>query len=115
MFTDIGDVFASSDVSMARQANKVDKTATQVFRQDGTLQYQNSIGNFDASVAYILGNSTSELDYGYNAALRYTLEMGDLGTLSLWLQCKRAKAMRVKITIPITSSGVRVRVTTWVI
>ncbi|HHK8500351.1 porin [Vibrio parahaemolyticus] len=82
MFTDIGDVFASSDVSMARQANKVDKTATQVFRQDGTLQYQNSLGNFDFSVAYILGNNTSELDYGYNAALRYTLDMGNLGILA---------------------------------
>ncbi|WP_031411579.1 porin [Vibrio parahaemolyticus] len=82
MFTDIGDVFASSDVSMARQANKVDKTATQVFRQDGTLQYQNSLGNFDFSVAYILGNNTSELDYAYNAALRYTLDMGNLGTLA---------------------------------
>lgn len=82
MFTDIGDVFASSDVSAARQANKVDKTATQVFRQDGTIQYQNTFGNLDASAAYILGNSTSDLDYGYNAALRYTLDMGKLGTLA---------------------------------
>lgn len=40
MFTDIGDVFAASDVSMARQASKVDSTAVQVFRQDGTLQYR---------------------------------------------------------------------------
>ncbi|MBJ6889088.1 porin, partial [Vibrio cholerae] len=71
MFTDIGDVFASSDVSMARQANKVDKTATQVFRQDGTLQYQNTLGNWDISGAYLLGSNTSALHYGYNAALRY--------------------------------------------
>lgn len=82
MFTDIGDVFASSDVSAARQVNKVDKTATQVFRQDGTLQYQNTFGNLDASVAYIIGNSSSELDYGYNASLRYTIDMGDWGTLA---------------------------------
>ncbi|EOW9141259.1 porin, partial [Vibrio cholerae] len=82
MFTDIGDVFASSDVSMARQANKVDKTATQVFRQDGTLQYQNTLGNWDISAAYLLGNNTSALDYGYNAALRYTLDMGEWGTLA---------------------------------
>ena len=47
MFTDIGDVFAASDVSMARQASKVDSTAVQVFRQDGTLQYQNTLGNLD--------------------------------------------------------------------
>lgn len=82
MFTDIGDVFASSDVSAARQVNKVDKTATQVFRQDGSLQYQNTFGNLDASVAYIIGNNSSELDYGYNAALRYTFDMGDLGQLA---------------------------------
>lgn len=82
MFTDIGDVFASSDVSAARQANKVDKTATQVFRQDGSVQYQNSIGNLDASVAYIIGNNSSKLDYGYNAALRYTIDMGDFGKLA---------------------------------
>ena len=81
MFTDIGDVFASSDVAMARQANFVDSTAVQVFRQDGTIQYQNTFGDFDFSTAYILGNNTSDLDYGYNAALRYTLDMGDLGRL----------------------------------
>lgn len=73
MFTDIGDVFASSDVAVARQANFVDSTAVQVFRQDGTVQYQNTIGNLDVSTAYIIGNNTSSLDYGVNAALRYTL------------------------------------------
>ena len=76
MFTDIGDVFAASDVSMARQASKVDSTAVQVFRQDGTLQYQNTLGNLDVSLAYILGNGTSDLDYGYNGALRYTFDLG---------------------------------------
>lgn len=81
MFTDIGDVFASSDVAVARQANFVDPTAAQVFRQDGTLQYQNTFGNFDFATAYILGNNTSDLDYGYNAALRYTLDMGNFGRL----------------------------------
>ncbi|WP_153448164.1 porin [Vibrio algicola] len=82
MFTDIGDVFATSDVSMARQAGMVDKTAVQVFRQDGTLQYQNTIGNLDVSAGYIFGNDTSALDYGYNAALRYTIDMGAAGTLA---------------------------------
>ncbi|HAS6048533.1 porin [Vibrio vulnificus] len=91
MFTDIGDVFASSDVSMARQANKVDKTATQVFRQDGTLQYQNQFGNLDVSAAYILGNNTSELDYGYNAALRYTIDMGDFGRLAPVVAMQKSK------------------------
>lgn len=91
MFTDIGDVFASSDVSMARQAAKVDKTATQVFRQDGTVQYQNSFGNLDASAAYILGNSTSELDYGYNAALRYTFDMGEFGRLAPVVAIQKSK------------------------
>ena len=40
---------------MARQASMVDATAVQVFVQDDTLQYQNSIGNFDVAAAYIFG------------------------------------------------------------
>lgn len=76
-FTDIGDIFASSDVAMARQANKVDPTATQVFRQDGTLQYANTWGGLSFTTAYILGNSTSNLDYGYNATLSYAIELGE--------------------------------------
>ncbi|PKG39776.1 porin [Psychromonas sp. Urea-02u-13] len=79
MFTDIGDVFASSDVAVGRQVSKVDTTATQVFRQDGTLQYQNSIANFDFSAAYILGNSESNLKSSYNTALRYTFDFGNAG------------------------------------
>ncbi|MBD1572132.1 MAG: porin [Vibrio hibernica] len=82
MLTDIGDVFSSSDVAVAREVNKVDATAVQVFRQDGTLQYQNTIGNLDVSAAYIFGNDTSDLDYGYNAGLRYTFDMGAAGTLA---------------------------------
>lgn len=82
MLTEIGDVFSSSDVAMAREVDKVDSTAVQIFRQDGTLQYQNSIGNFDVSAAYIFGNDTSDLDYGYNAGLRYTFDFGDAGTLA---------------------------------
>ncbi|VXC91300.1 porin [Serratia oryzae] len=81
MFTDIGDVFASSDVATGRQARFVDPTAVQVFRQDGTIQYQNNIGNLDVSTAYIIGNGTSDLDYGYNAATRYTFDMGTAGKL----------------------------------
>ncbi|MCF7353353.1 porin [Vibrio sp. CK2-1] len=92
MFTDIGDVFATSDVSMARQASMIDATAVQVFRQDGTLQYQNSIGNFDVAAAYIFGNDTSALDYGYNAAVRYTLDMGDAGTLAPVISYQKTKA-----------------------
>ncbi|MGR5065534.1 porin [Photobacterium sp. DNB22_13_2] len=82
MFTDIVDVFAGSDIAIARQVDRVDSTATQVFRQDGTLQYQNSYDYFDVSVAYILGNSESDLDTGYNIALRYTFNMGDAGKLA---------------------------------
>lgn len=81
MFTDIGDVFASSDVAVARQAKYVDPTAVQVFRQDGTVQYQNSFSDFDFSVAWIPGNDSSDLDYGYNTALRYTFDMGNSGRL----------------------------------
>lgn len=76
-FTDIGDIFASSDIAVARQANKVDPTATQVFRQDGTLQYANAWGGLSFTTAYILGNSTSNLDYGYNATLSYAIELGE--------------------------------------
>ena len=82
MFTDIVDVFAASDIAIARQVGEVDSTATQVFRQDGTLQYQNSYEYLDVSVAYILGNSESDLDTGYNIALRYTFDMGNAGKLA---------------------------------
>lgn len=82
MFTDIVDVFAGSDIAIARQVGAVDSTATQVFRQDGTLQYQNSYDYFDVSVAYILGNGESDLDTGYNIALRYTFDMGNAGKLA---------------------------------
>ncbi|WP_339329179.1 porin [Aeromonas veronii] len=92
MFTDIGDVFAASDVSMARQASKVDSTAVQVFRQDGTLQYQNTLGNLDLSLAYILGNGTSDLDYGYNGALRYTFDLGNAGKLAPVMAYQQTKA-----------------------
>ena len=92
MFTDIGDVFAASDVSMGRQANLIDATAVQVFRQDGTLQYQNSIGNLDFSLGYILGNNTSDLDYGYNAALRNTLDLGEAGRLAPVIAYQQTKA-----------------------
>lgn len=121
MFTDIGDVFASSDVAMARQANFVDPTAVQVFRQDGTIQYQNTFGNFDFSTAYILGNNTSDLDYGYNAALRYTLDMGDFGRLQPVIagqQRKRAMTIHprcriiMSISTPFMASA---PATTWAI
>lgn len=92
MFTDIGDVFASSDVAMARQANFIDPTAVQVFRQDGTIQYQNTFGNFDFSTEYILGNNSSDLDYGVNAAVRYTLDMGVAGKLQPVIAAQRSKA-----------------------
>lgn len=92
MFTDIGDVFASSDVAMARQANFIDPTAVQVFRQDGTLQYQNTFGNFDVSTAYILGNNSSDLDYGVNAAVRYTLDMGTAGKLQPVVAAQQSRA-----------------------
>lgn len=92
MFTDIGDVFASSDVAMGRQANFVDPTAVQVFRQDGTVQYQNAFGDIDVSAAYILGNDSSDLDYGYNAAVRYTLDMGSAGKLQPVIAGQKEKA-----------------------
>lgn len=82
MFTDIVDVFAASDIGIARQVADVDPTATQVFRQDGTLQYQNSYELLDVSVAYIIGNNTSDLKTGYNIALRYTFDLGEYGKLA---------------------------------
>ncbi|ANG92246.1 porin [Enterobacteriaceae bacterium 155047] len=92
MFTDIGDVFASSDVAMARQANVIDPTAVQVFRQDGTIQYQNTAGNFDFSTAWILGNNSSDLDYGVNAAVRYTLDMSGAGKFQPVLAIQQSQA-----------------------
>ena len=79
MFTDIGDIFAASDVAVGRQVSKVDATATQVFRQDGTLQYQNAFGPLDLSIAYILGNSKSNLKASYNTAIRYTFDFDKAG------------------------------------
>ncbi|RYU69579.1 porin [Aliivibrio finisterrensis] len=81
MLSDVGDVFAASDVLIGRQLELVDNSAAQTFRQDGTLQYQNSFGAFDMSVAYILGNSESNQDGSYNAAARYTFDMGKAGQL----------------------------------
>lgn len=81
MLSDVGDVFAASDVLIGRQMELVDNSAAQTFRQDGTLQYQNSFGAFDMSVAYILGNSESDQDGSYNAVGRYTFDMGDAGQL----------------------------------
>ncbi|MUK29976.1 porin [Aliivibrio fischeri] len=81
MLSDVGDVFAASDVLIGRQLELVDNSAAQTFRQDGTIQYQNSFGAFDMSVAYILGNSASDQDGSYNAVGRYTFDMGDAGQL----------------------------------
>lgn len=87
MFTDIVDVFALSDIAAARQADQIDGTAVQVFRQDATLQYQNSINGLDFSLGYIFGNNDTNafgnsLDNGMNAALRYTLDLGQGGRLA---------------------------------
>ncbi|MGF1808012.1 porin, partial [Aliivibrio sifiae] len=76
MLSDVGDVFAASDVLIGRQLELIDNSAAQTFRQDGTVQYQNSFGAFDMSVAYILGNSESDQDGSYNAVGRYTFDMG---------------------------------------
>ncbi|MEZ9625846.1 porin [Aliivibrio fischeri] len=82
MLSDIGDVFAASDVVLGRQLQLVDNSSAQTFRQDGTIQYQNSFGGFDMSVAYILGNTDSDQDGSYNAVGRYTFDLGDAGTLA---------------------------------
>ncbi|MEH6532154.1 MAG: porin [Photobacterium frigidiphilum] len=84
MSTDIADVFSLSDVTLARQAGLVNKNATQVFRQDDTLQYQNSFGALDVSAAYILGNNVTDYETknGYNLAARYTIDMGNAGKLA---------------------------------
>ncbi|PSW08452.1 porin [Photobacterium rosenbergii] len=93
MFTDIVDVYAASDIAIARQVADVDPTATQVFRQDATLQYQNSAGYFDYSLAYIIGNDDTtkneagdvivdNLKQGYNIAMRYTFDLGEAGKIA---------------------------------
>ncbi|QUJ68172.1 porin [Photobacterium sp. GJ3] len=87
--SDIVDVFHASDVALGRQIVEIDNSAVQTFRQDGTLQYQNNFGGLDVSVAYIFGDGSSEdgsanavLDYGYNTALRYGIELGNGMTLT---------------------------------
>ncbi|OAN18663.1 hypothetical protein A3K86_07190 [Photobacterium jeanii] len=80
MATDIADVFAASDVNLASQASVINSNATQVFRQDDTLQYQGTFGDLDVSAAYIIGND--RLKNGYNVAARYTFDMGNAGKLA---------------------------------
>ncbi|WP_120511461.1 porin [Photobacterium salinisoli] len=88
-FSDIVDVFHASDVALGRQISQIDNSAAQTFRQDGTLQYQNNFSGLDLSVAYIFGDGDSEsglnddeLDYGYNTALRYAIQLGNEMTLT---------------------------------
>lgn len=81
MLTDMGDIFEASDVLNARQITAIDATATQVFRQDATLQYQNSFGNLDFSAAYIFGNSKSNVKDAYNIAMRYNFDLNGYGKL----------------------------------
>ncbi|MCE2595715.1 porin [Motilimonas cestriensis] len=80
MFTDIGDIFyAGGDVVAGANVNTVDSGAALVFRQDGTFQYRNSVGGLDFSAAYI---TNSSIDYGFNTAARYNIELGDMGMLA---------------------------------
>ncbi len=78
-FTDIGDIFyAGGDVVAGAHTGLVDTSSALVFRQDGTLQYRNSLGDLDFSAAYI---TNSSVDYAYNAAVRYNVDMGNAGVL----------------------------------
>ena len=65
-----------------------------------TLQYQNTLGNLDLSLAYILGNGTSDLDYGYNGALRYTFDLGNAGKLAPVVAYQQTKAPRAVTADP---------------
>ena len=98
MFTDIGDVFyAGGDVVAGANVNTVDSGAALVFRQDGTFQYRNSVGNLDFSAAYI---TNSSIDYGYNTALRYNFDLGNAGMLApvVMYQFNKADAMPTAVS-----------------
>ncbi|ELA9243547.1 porin [Vibrio alginolyticus] len=80
MFTSIGDVFYSGgDPVAGYHVNTVDTSADLVFRQNGTLQYKNSLGNLDFATAYI---QNSSIDSGYNFAASYNVAF-DSSKLSL--------------------------------
>ncbi|MGF1698525.1 porin [Vibrio lamellibrachiae] len=79
MFSDIGDIFSTGgDPVAGYHAGEVDSSAALIFRQNGTFQYRNEIGDLALSAALI---TNSNVDIGYNAAARYTLDMGDAGIL----------------------------------
>ncbi|PJG58139.1 porin [Aeromonas cavernicola] len=79
--TDVADIFAAASFITGRQASRVDPTAVQIVRQDATIQYSNIFNNIEFSTAYILGNGSSDLDYGYNTLLSYTFDFAEMGRL----------------------------------
>ncbi|USD43779.1 porin [Vibrio sp. SCSIO 43135] len=79
LFSDIGDIFSTGgDPVAGYHVGTVDSSAALIFRQNGTFQYRNEIGNLAFGTALI---TNSNVDYGYNAAARYTIDMGDAGIL----------------------------------
>ncbi len=79
MFSDIGDIFSTGgDPVAGYHINTVDTSAALIFRQNGTLQYRNEFGNLEVSSAVIANTSVK---VGFNAAARYTFDMGSAGSL----------------------------------
>ncbi|PSW19934.1 porin [Photobacterium sanctipauli] len=90
MFTNIGDIFSTGGDPVAGfHVGTVDESAALVFRQNGTFQYRNNIGNLDYSAAYI---TNSSVDYAYNAAAQYSIDLGKAGTLHPVVMYQKDKA-----------------------
>ncbi len=79
MLTDTTDVCAKGMNATTAGARVIDRTAARMFRQDGTLQYDNKIGNLDMSTSYVVGTEKSEIKYTNASALRYTFDMATAG------------------------------------
>ena len=119
MFTDIGDVFAAPMSPWRARPAKWTPLRYRCSVRTAPLQYQNTLGNPGLSLAYILGNGTSDLDYGYNGALRYTFDLGAAGKLAPVIAYQQSKAAqtgasKVDPTPTSTASAASAPATPWV-
>ncbi|WP_019616355.1 porin [Psychromonas ossibalaenae] len=79
LFSDIGDIFSTGgDPVAGAHAGTVDSSSALIFRQNGTLQYRNELGDLEVATAFIANTSVKS---GYNFAARYNIDMGKLGSL----------------------------------
>jgi predicted porin len=83
LLSDTVDIFAfGGSETIGARTSLVDKSAVRMFRQDGTVQYDNSLYGFDFSTSYIVGTEKSGLDHAYTGTAKYNIDMGSAGKLA---------------------------------